>query len=385
MLTIHVGLQKTGSTTLQKTLARIPRRSLDNIIYVGKESCLHNEGFNGFRSDAKRFVVPQNFHSTYTVKQLKRGKSLILSDEAFLGVPLSSRNRHMYLDAIESAATMNKVFGEITDFQIVIYVRPQNIWIESLYAQYAKARTSDRALHAEAFATTLIESRYFHWSNLINDLYNQIGSHRVVVRPYLNNTKITSDFLNVLGLKNDKLLINEAIYNKRLHAKQIASLQRFTMLLRDNGAEHLIPYVRENLFQDNFDEPMLEFSYFSEETQIKVLDIVKSDWERLASITSKADPKTSQLFLAEAENAHIQKTIPFLGPLDQIPITNTILKALQVEMTKSITRSCLESYFFYRATSYLNTIYICKDVDILIHKLKKIFLSKLPTRSNFST
>lgn len=197
MLTIHAGLPKTGSTAIQRNLAAISTRSIRGIHYRGKFSAANNDGFK--TDNAVGFSVPEKANETLTVRRLGKGRDVVLSDEDFFG----STDRWVgatYDQAAINAAAIRDYFGGKSQFRIVIYVRAQQDWLESLYTEYAKKKKTPDALDSAEFARLVMDTPYFNWSRLITDLKEQVGPERLIVRPYRAWIETTSDFLSVLGI-----------------------------------------------------------------------------------------------------------------------------------------------------------------------------------------
>ena len=198
MLTIHVGLHKTGSTALQHTLSSMTKKELAGTIYRGAMSAAMNDGFMSFEPDSFGFrAAPARVP---TVKHLRSGHDVVLSDEGFLGNAMIPEVGWVYRDANARALGMLDYFGDLTPFLVVLYVRPQHAWLESLYVQRVKWGWMTGRIDANEFAEKMMRAPFFRWSRLVEALLDAVGPDRLVVRPHVRSVDVSSDFLSLLNL-----------------------------------------------------------------------------------------------------------------------------------------------------------------------------------------
>ena len=181
MLTVHAGLHKTGSTSIQAALGT-------SIGHVGRrQAYLHWSDL--FRTDG--VINPDGMAK---IRRLSaRGWHVVVSSEGALG-PLSTNA--VYPDAPNVAAQLDALFAD-QDLRLVVYVRPQHEWAESSYAQYVR---SGGTLHPRDYIATLRDQPYLRHTTLVDDLRRSLRTSRLVVRPYRSNGDVVSDFFETAGL-----------------------------------------------------------------------------------------------------------------------------------------------------------------------------------------
>jgi len=310
VLTIHVGLHKTGSTAIQKGLSRLSPGELRGIRYLGRESSANNDGF---RWGARHFCIPARAHQTQTVRLLRQGHHVVLSDEDFLGWP-GREEGEIYESAAEDAARVREFFKDITPFKLVVYIRPQQDWAESVYNQLAKSAELDAA----KFGERLIESPYIRWSRLVADIKEQIGPDRLVVRPYLPDTNVTADFLSLLGLTTPRRLTAASRQNPSLTPQQLVLRQKLSKVLEDADELSLLGWAMQMVTTPVSRPSPQIFSYFPEVIQEELIRIAANDWAQLRE--EVADTLWASPRLFESVALHVQQASAkrYLGPLSDV-------------------------------------------------------------------
>jgi len=167
MITIHCGLHKTGSSAIQFAL----RASLA----------------------ADRVAVPIPGQPT-TVDLLRSRLSRlpddgILSDEHILGTAFDG-----YSSVTERVTFVNEVLSG-KRFQLVVYVRPQLRWLESLYIQGVQMGWIE---DPEIFVESVTSSPWISWQRLTTHLIDVSNAERVIMRPYTTGVNVVSDFARVI-------------------------------------------------------------------------------------------------------------------------------------------------------------------------------------------
>ena len=168
MITIHCGLHKTGSSAIQLAL----RASLA----------------------AERIAVPVPGQPT-SVELLSSSlrrlpEDGILSDEHMLGTAFDG-----YKSVASRMAMVNDVLSG-RRFQLVVYVRPQLRWLESLYIQGVQMGWME---DPGVFVERVTSSPWISWQLLTSHLVDVSRAERVVIRPYRTGVNVVSDFANVIG------------------------------------------------------------------------------------------------------------------------------------------------------------------------------------------
>ena len=132
-LYIHIGTQKTGSTTLQTILSKNKQKLLkEGICYLGRFPKLARRIRTVARFD-EPLADELKSEIRYTVdSNLKKGvRTYVISNEKFSGDKMIS-----YRNAGAVAETLKHAVKELPfNVKIIVYLRRQDTYIESTYAQ----------------------------------------------------------------------------------------------------------------------------------------------------------------------------------------------------------------------------------------------------------
>ncbi len=247
---VHLGLNKTGSTAIQKWLAlnaaqlatqgfhydnfvnrsEIPVQQLTALgiltytpqgILIPSKRLRRRLGITDIASQEQVFKrVEATFQKSVTEAQ---GKTVILSSE-HLGGWLPPADR---IDGIKRV--FEKYFDKIT---YVLYVREQSDWLLSAYIQACK---SGNLLSMEELADKIGEFDYLHLADMWS---RQIGSEKLVVRLYdrgfMKNGDAIADFADVCGIDTSSLTSTERA-NEALSQRQVDAFIAMSQLQRKLG------------------------------------------------------------------------------------------------------------------------------------------------------
>jgi len=173
MITIHCGLPKTGTSSIQAGL-RIARDTSRRQIWVPSERDENSEEW-----------------WTQCLTKMGRTGDGILSHEGLLfangGKDLISQERVELLRGCLVGCR----------FQIVIYLRPQIDWLASLYLHSVASGSTESA---ELFWQRMRPQELLSWSNLLTLLRTSSGAEKVVVRSHTHSRDVVSDFFNLCNL-----------------------------------------------------------------------------------------------------------------------------------------------------------------------------------------
>ncbi|MEW6165114.1 MAG: hypothetical protein AB1642_08645 [Pseudomonadota bacterium] len=172
-LFIHIGTHKTGSTAIQSALR-------ENASLLGKEGIV----FMPVPKVAKQLMMGQALDSTIisrcrdrlqkSIKDAPARSRFLWSFEGFSGNPdVGYENAHVVAESL----------GRITDgldVSIIAYLRRQDEFIESLYAQTICAGAS---CTFESFAARF-DASSFDWARLLHGYSEHFGRENIIVQRY---------------------------------------------------------------------------------------------------------------------------------------------------------------------------------------------------------
>ncbi len=193
-LFIHVGPPKTGTTTVQYMLANNRDKLLEaGIIYPFEEP---SHWRLALCSGLTRWpwTVEESDKPTWgTLRQISEAnmdKDILLSSESFSYVFLSAKKE-------ESVDFFKQIFGLGREIQILIYLRRQDLWLESAFIEYLKH-------FGEGGFETFFKTREegLHYDKVLDFWANVAGKDRLTVKVYERSqmTDIREEFLNWIGI-----------------------------------------------------------------------------------------------------------------------------------------------------------------------------------------
>jgi len=191
LLFVHIGTHKTGTSALQSALTHHADNLLENGVRYIKAG----------REDA---------HAHHKLAQSVRGKKGIpLSSWAPVRAELDASTSPVNLLSSEGfsfapAEGVRKELGSRTDVRIVLYLRRQDKYLQSLYKQgVAGGRTPDFDAWLERHASR------GDYLALVSQWAEHFGRDAIVLRPYERNGKtidLVEDFMGVLGCDSAKVM-----------------------------------------------------------------------------------------------------------------------------------------------------------------------------------
>lgn len=221
---IHIGIPKTGTSSIQQTLRKLFRKGKLN--KYNMQLLRYNEVWEcvedfWYTRDEKYFI--EKFRNII-LKYSKIGeKNLIISNECIVSRMHSDNNDFKY-DLLPVLATALKDYN----VKVIVYIRRQDIYIESLINQHIK----------EALFSTFNDT-HFYYKELI-DKCAECFNGEVIVRKYeregLYKNDVVADFLQTIGLPD--LIADYEKYNiKTLNSS--LSPRSFRVAMADNK-QHLL-------------------------------------------------------------------------------------------------------------------------------------------------
>ena len=179
MLTLHAGLHKTGTTSIQSALdvarGNIQRRQ----IYLRWNDL--------FESDAAINVT-----KLHKIRDLSaRRWNVVVSSEGALGSMSTA-----YKEAPRVVQELRThLMG--TPLRLVVYLRPQHDWVASAYSQFVK---EGGLLAPEIYVEGLLSEPTLSHVNLVKGLSDAMGSDDLVLRPFSYRSDVVRDFFWSAGL-----------------------------------------------------------------------------------------------------------------------------------------------------------------------------------------
>ena len=296
MLTVHVGLAKTGSTAIQNYLANAPTRVRRQITYLGDDNLRADEGF--------RVHKHRRQGRSQALSIAHRNKDVVISSESFLGSAFS-----MYEDARSYAMAIHKYFAEQTQFQVVVYLRPQHQWFESLYAQFVQEGNSELP---DEFVGRLRQYRYASYTSLVDDLKEVLGPDRLIVRAYDSGANVVEDFLRLVSESSlsEFSASSTARANVSVNPAQVELLRR----INESTTDPLIRQQGRWFFQyiAVTDAPR-KFSIFPKILQTELRNHTQTDWQTLSSAVQGTRLASPEVFLRAAEKITSEAVRPAIS------------------------------------------------------------------------
>lgn len=264
-LYIHIGTHKAGSTTIQHTLQKESGRlSEEGIYYFGRffglsrimrEMMEYDEELvNNFKKEVEQELAQDKSTATHTY---------VISNEKFSGHKLLA-----YKNAPTIAKTLYEVF-EPYDFEIkiVVYLRRQDKYLESMYAQ--KIKSLDSYTFAE-FLATIEDINAYHWDTFLEVFANVFGKENMIVRSfdrkYLpKNNSLIQGFGEIIGSEYFKNYPEVTIEN-RGYSRDVLEVARLANKHLERDQKKIL---REILIEVNL--PPDGYSFFSDEERKKLL------------------------------------------------------------------------------------------------------------------
>ena len=190
---LHIGTHKTGSTLIQNALAAKHNDLLkENIKYLEKPGFFY-AGLQNLKGVEKSFIklVKKEVHEAF----ISSGCSnVVISNEA-----LSGDYNIGYQNVNNIVGNLSKALKEY-DVKIIIYIRRQDDFVESMYTQ--KIHIGESLAFNEYIKS--INTEDFNWYNIINSYAQYFGKDNIFVKIYHKKyypkaESILYDFSHTIG------------------------------------------------------------------------------------------------------------------------------------------------------------------------------------------
>ena len=274
-LYIHIGTQKTGSTTLQTILSKNKQKLLkEGICYLGRFPKLARRIRTVARFD-EPLADELKSEIRYTVdSNLKKGvRTYVISNEKFSGDKMIS-----YRNAGAVAETLKHAVKELPfNVKIIVYLRRQDTYIESTYAQKVYSGYTGTF---DEFMEHFGEDD-FHWDQFLDRYAKVFGIENLIVYPfdkkYLPESQsLIHHFGKTIGSEKLANYSEKAIANKRFTRNSL-NIARITN-------QHLGKYERRQFrgILKEHDEHLPNNTFFSTEERKRFLSNYRQSNQRVA-------------------------------------------------------------------------------------------------------
>lgn len=225
----------------------------------------------------------------------------------------------MYSSAIGNAAKLANFFGE-SPFRLVVYLRPQHEWFESLYSHHIRGGGTQAP---EEFVRPLLNFPFSRWSTLISGLKSVIGSDRLSVRIMEAERDSLSDFLEVIGIENQSAFRTRS-RNVSPSALAMEALRRVNLESTSTREQ----WRSRRFVENNFSGRNSEYSLFPPDLQIALKTLVSEDWGNLsATVDGTAVSSSPESFAETGLRVQQSKCRPSLWPGDPRSMARTLEEA----------------------------------------------------------
>lgn len=330
---LHIGLHKTGSSSIQETLFR-------------NQDLLKEQGYHYFAEeiDGSECALPQQWVRLNasnpefpTFQEIDRFRSLITSvDSEKVIVSIEALS---WFISEESLSLLSEVFKNFA-VNVIIYLRRQDQQFVSYIQEASKNRFKPSAVYYGNTTQALPQlSRfgYLDYNTRVRRLIKFFGRDNVSVRLFqkgsLINDDVVDDFCNFVGIKvASKYRVNESVGFERQKVGQLINLSEipnnspYEMFLRNatDNTGKMLParndaisfysqFKQSNLqlanflglsaegdiFSNDFDSyPEKPNSYWSEESANKaIVRILNASAEYLNNIINQSKPSKEELYV----------------------------------------------------------------------------------------
>ena len=263
MITVHCGLHKTGSSSIQLALAHarvsgvvVPRPG-DDQSDAGWRERLHRVLDGG-----------------------------VFSDEKLLGTPFDGyAQAPSRLDIVRASLRGRPC-------RLVVYLRPQPDWLESVYLQGVQ---EGRPEGPEEFWSRVREAPLLQWSGLLDLLEADGGAQQVLVRPYGDDVDVVADFALTCGVPGT-VGRSEMRENVSISAIQAP-------VIRVLGADGHLGPAECGRIRATFQHRLAlgaprGWSAFPEDIQREIRDHSRADWAAVSARVARSDPEAGARFEA---------------------------------------------------------------------------------------
>jgi len=270
-LFIHIGTHKTGSTAIQNALGENRFKIRDDNIALLPVSGLIARLGNASEYDSSIVCKVREHIKKHASKVNKKINSYVISSETFSGNILYAYNNTNIVANILYEATLE------FDVYIIVYLRRQDQFFESLYTQMIHEGKSYSFDH---FYEQLKMSA-FNWLELLDAYAQYFGRDKILARRYdrkhlPDSNSLVNDFARVIGV--EKLCSSESNVGYSRDALELAKLcnKSFSREKRSK--------LRKLLQVTNTKMPFDNYQYFNDESRKSYLSSYDESNSKVAKI-----------------------------------------------------------------------------------------------------
>lgn len=306
MRVLHVGVHKTGTTSIQAALRMVSHRSALGLLLPR----------DGVRVLSDEWVTLLTASASCL--------DLVVSDETLLGDPLDG-----YSQAEERVDALRRLRPVLGDVQVIVYFRPQASWLPSVYTQSVQGGS---AAPPEEFMATLWDAQGLRWMHLLRLLTQAFGTDRVTVRLFDPRIDAVGDFFDICRLGGAPNTGGARVEeNVSVSAAQVPILRELNSDPALSKQERAA--VRAFFQIDVGISAGPRMSPFSEELQQRIAEAFAEDWRELLDfVSSSVRPGATRRSLVQWP----EDPLPFAGSgLEDPAVKNEVVRSLRVATAMS--------------------------------------------------
>ena len=200
---LHIGSHKTGTTSIQHFL--LHNRTLINKVgweypEIELAESAHHKIAGQLVKDAKAGIFENNLEPSIDFSQLQRWRSLkeFINHTEFENIIISSEN-FWWL----ARPSVLKTFFNGFRVVVVLYIRRQDVYLESLYQQFVKDAPSRLSQKIGPWVKGVLSGKRFHdYSAVIDKWALAFGSENILVGEFDEAIKLglENHFIEMIGL-----------------------------------------------------------------------------------------------------------------------------------------------------------------------------------------
>jgi len=283
-LFIHIGWHKTASTLIQRYLHRYRGKLVDyDICYpvidnklehgLIKHSDLLRSIFNELNPNRRQLKVcsfDELFDRSIQEIQSSNRRWAIISEEG-----LSETNPGI-------AGLMGRYRDHFDDVRIVAYIRRQDYFLETLYAQFVKQKSSRNTTYFDNYIKRPEVRKRADYALILDWWAEVFGKDNILVAPFEPRTIVPDPLTFFFGLTGLPVKVLEELPPARKEAnvtppREVTEFFRYMNL---NRSDYAMKVLVEYLMQG--DGPMTDTRYFCRADREQILEDYSASNERVA-------------------------------------------------------------------------------------------------------